>query len=385
MSETYLDNAATTKPLNSVLEEMHPYLTEKWYNPSSLNKRSVEVKKQIEAARKTVADFISANQDEVFFTSGGSESNCWAIRGWIDAHLRNGRTKLVVITSPIEHKSIMAMHDSAASCLAFFVTVRVDKAGNVDADDLEAKMAHYQKEGFKILVSIQAANNEIGTYQKIGKLSHIVHSYDGTFHVDAVQAFGHIPLHVDAMNIDMLSASGHKIGAPKGIGILYKKKSVELEPLIYGTQMDGLRGGTENVAYIIAMAKATEAIEKIAKETNWHLEIEYTRSDAVAKLEKIGCTLVGSRTNRLPNNICVMLPKGVGAEEMMYLLETSDIIVSTGSACNSYSKEPSHVLKAIGLTDEEASRCLRITLPTRIASGTIDKVIYEIERLTRLF
>lgn len=381
--KTYLDGAATTKVHPDVLDAMQPYFTSKFHNPSSLYSNAIKVKQDIEAARKTVADFIRADQEEIYFTSSGSESNCWAIRGWIDKCIADGHKDIVVITSPIEHKSIMSFHVANVPKKVTFATVNVDEYGYVDDFHLEELLRKYSD--CKVLVSIQVANNEIGTIQRIGRLSWLTHKYGAVFHTDAVQAFGHIPISVKSMGIDMLSASGHKIEAPKGIGILYKSKDIEIEPLIYGSQMDGMRGGTENVPYIIGFAKAVELIEKHMKDTNCDLELECCRTTMFRRLKSIGCKLVGPVYMRLSNNLTVMLPEGVGAEEMLYMLDTAEIEVSTGSACNSHSKQPSHVLKAIGLTDEECARCLRITLTDAYNYVIIDKVICEIERNIKLF
>ena len=251
MEKIYLDNASTTKPKTEVVDAMLPYLTDKYYNPSSLYSPSVQVKKDIENARKIVADFIGAKAEEIYFTSSGSESNCWAIKGFCESCIKIDEIPMIVAT-PIEHKSIISCVENYE--FANYKYVKVDKDGMVDADDLERILKQYSKykyTKYKMLVSIQIANNEIGTIQKVGKLSRIAHEYNAVFHVDAVQAFGQIPINVCSMGVDMLSASGHKINCPKGIGILYKKNNVEIEPLVYGSQMDSMRGGTENVPYII--------------------------------------------------------------------------------------------------------------------------------------
>ena len=381
MEKIYLDTAATTRVYDDVLSLMRPYMTHMYYNPSSLYSDATVVKRDIERARETIADFIHADANEIYFTSSGSESNCWAIRGWLDNQLINGSLDNIIITTPIEHKSIMSMDASIVSKFATFATVDVDSYGNVDSDHLETLLK--ENSTSNVLVSIQIANNEIGTIQKVGKLSFIAHKYDAVFHVDAVQAFGHIPINVAAMGIDMMSASGHKIGAPKGIGILYKSKDIEIEPLIYGSQMDGMRGGTENTAYIIGIEEAVR-IRSYYEKQGLSIDLECIRIKFVKMLEEIGCVLIGNKHMRLPNNINVMLPEGVGAEEMLYMLDTAGIQISTGSACNSHSIEPSHVLKAIGLTDEEAARCIRITLPDDISYDILDKVVKEIDKNIKL-
>lgn len=379
----YLDEAATTKPSPEVISAMMPYLFEKWHNPSSLYSWASDVSKDVSKARKTVADFINAEEDEVFFTSGGSESNCWAIQGFV-THRSAIEELPCIITTNIEHHSIMectAMMNMLP-CLVWYVGV--DEYGNVDIEDLEEALKCMTKETkpSNVLVSIGMANNEIGTIQDIKKLSEIIHSYGAIFHTDAVQAFGHIPIDVEDMGIDILSASGHKIGAPKGIGILYKRNGTEINPLIYGSQMDGMRGGTENVPYIIGMAKAVELIERYAK-PDMCQRIAYTRDYFIDKLENIGCKLNGSRENRLPNNINVTLPHGLNGESILYCMDLCDVYISTGSACNSKSIEPSPVLSAIGLGDD-AYNSIRITFPVGITKEEIDEVVSEMDRQIKI-
>lgn len=378
----YLDEAATTKPSPEVISAMMPYLSEKWHNPSSLYSWASDVSKDIAKARKTVADFINA-EDEVFFTSGGSESNCWAIQGFV-THRSAIEELPCIITTNIEHHSIMectAMMNMLP-CLVWYVGV--DEYGNVDIEELEEALKCMTKETkpSNVLVSIGMANNEIGTIQDIKKLSEIIHSYGAIFHTDAVQAFGHIPIDVEDMGIDMLSASGHKIGAPKGVGILYKRNRIEINPLIYGSQMDGMRGGTENVPYIIGMAKAVELIERYAK-PDMCQRIAYIRDYFIDKLENIGCKLNGSREHRLPNNINVTLPHGLNGESMLYCMDLCDVYISTGSACNSKSIEPSPVLSAIGLGDD-AYNSIRITFPVGITKEEIDEVVSEMDRQIKI-
>lgn len=379
----YLDEAATTKPSPEVISAMMPYLSEKWHNPSSLYSWASDVSKDIAKARKTVADFINAEEDEVFFTSGGSESNCWAIQGFV-THRSAIEELPCIITTNIEHHSIMectAMMNMLP-CLVWYVGV--DEYGNVDIEELEEALKCMTKETkpSNVLVSIGMANNEIGTIQDIKKLSEIIHSYGAIFHTDAVQAFGHIPIDVEDMGIDMLSASGHKIGAPKGIGILYKRNGIEINPLIYGSQMDGMRGGTENVPYIIGMAKAVELIERYAK-PDMCQRIAYIRDYFIDKLESIGCKLNGSREHRLPNNINVTLPHGLNGESMLYCMDLCDVYISTGSACNSKSIEPSPVLSAIGLGDN-AYNSIRITFPVGITKEEINEVVSEMDKQIKI-
>jgi len=381
MDGIYLDAAATSMPKSEVVDSMMPYLTKIWHNPSSLYSDAIKVKQDVENARKTIANFIGANTEEIYFTSGGSESNCMAIRGWADKSKLNDYHP-VIITTQIEHKSIMSCVKYIAEDFCDVIKLSVDSDGFVNINILKNFLEYYNNpEHYNVLVSIQFANNEVGVIQHVKEISKIVHSYGAVLHVDAVQAFGQIQIDVNDLNIDMMSVSGHKIGTPKGIGFLYKRNGIDINPLIFGTQEQGLRGGTENVPYIIGMAKAVElAIDSIKNASN----IIITRDYFINRLEKIGCKLIGSKESRLPNNISVMLPEEVGGEECLYMLDMSRIMISVGSACNSHSKEPSHVLKAIGLNDEEASRVIRITFHQDIAIKEIDKTIKEIEKIIGL-
>lgn len=384
MRNIYLDNASTTKPSKEVIDEMTKYLSANWENPSSLYARANDAKQVIKNARKTIGNFINANENEIYFTSCGSESNCWAIQGFVKQVMNDGGFPFVITTS-IEHKSIMecvrSLNSSFNSVASAFINV--DNDGFVDAKQL--KSALEWGIGYTdincILVSIQLANNEIGTIQDIKTISDIVNGYGATLHVDAVQAFGHIPIDVKDMGIDMLSASAHKINAAKGTGILYKSSGVQIQPIIYGSQNNGLRGGTEDVAGIAGMAKAVELADM---SLDSKLEMCLVQDYFINELEHIGCKLNGSKSNRLQNNINVILPEGVGGEELLYMLDLAGIQCSTGSACNSRSKEPSYVLKAIGLSDEECARSVRFTISSDITFYDVDNVINEISKAIKV-
>lgn len=375
----YLDASATTKPKYKVVNAMVPYLSEKWYNPSALYSKASEIKKDVEAARKTIADYINADANEIYFTSGGSEGNCWAIQGFVNRCIAKSKTPFV-ITSVIEHKSIVDCVNNLNNIDTHYICV--DKDGFINIAQLRTTLFNLSKICMKdILVSIQFANNEIGTIQHIKEVAELVHKYNGVFHTDAVQAFGHIPIDVKELGIDMLTASGHKIGTPKGVGILYKKSSIEINPLIYGSQMDGMRGGTENVPYIIGMEKAVKLAQK---DEEYQLRLTVLRNNFIAKLKSIGCKVNGSVDERLPNNINVTFSQNITGEALIYTLDMSGIYISSGSACNSKSIEPSYVLKAIGLSNNDAAKTVRITLPDDINMDDIDKVIYEMEKSIRL-
>ena len=378
----YLDNSATTKPKKEVVDAIMPYLTDMWHNPSSLYAPSVDIKKKIEESREIIANFINADKTEIYFTSGGSDGNSWAIQGFVNECWSQCKTP-IVITSKIEHKSILNCVYNLDADVYF---VGVDINGMIDLNNLEdiLKGLIYQEEDYGILVSIQFANNEIGTVQNIKMISDIVHKYRGIFHTDAVQAFGHIPINVKELGIDMMTASGHKINALKGSGFLYKKDGVKIKPLIYGTQESGLRGGTENVIGIIGLG---EAVRHINFGTNYNRieEMCNKRDYFIRMLEnKFGCILNGCYEYRLPNNINVTFPQNITGEALLYMLDMADIKVSTGSACNSHSINPSHVLKAIGLTDNGAMRTVRFSLSEDITYKDVDYVIREIDKALKI-
>ena len=374
----YLDNASTTKVKPEVIDAMMPYLEEKWHNPSSLYSDATYAKIAVDDAMNAVADLIGAKLDEIYFTSGGSESNCWAIQGFVNSRLAKRRVP-VVITTDIEHKSIIECVKNLSITVTYFL--HVDNKGFIDIEELEGVIKEAIDKGAApkdILISIQFANNEIGTIQDVARIGSLAHLYGCVFHTDAVQAFGHLWINVDTMGIDMLSASAHKIGGPKGTGVLYIRKNVDIHPLIYGSQMDGMRGGTENVAGIVGMAKAVKLLGNYLSDNEWTSDV---RDDFIDMLENIGCRLNGPRgKNRLPNNINVILPYNINGETLLYSLDVDDIQIGTGSACNSRSIEPSHVLKAIGLTDDEASKCIRITIDSDFADYDTDYVVETIEK-----
>ena len=371
----YLDEAATTKPKQEVIEAMMPYLTEQFYNPSALYSGANKVKKDIENAKKTIGDFINADSNDIYFTSGGSEANCWAIQGFINYCNRKG-IEPTIITSVIEHKSILSCVDNMNIDVHY---IGVDHKGFIDMVALENVLEYVtcNNKYSKTLVTIQHANNEIGTIQRVKDIANIVHKYNAVFHTDAVQSFGHVPIDVKELDVDMMSASGHKISAPKGIGFLYKKNEIKIDPLVYGSQMNGLRGGTENVPYIMGMSRAVELVENVTK---YQFRMNFLRSHFIEQLELLGCKINGSLIERLYNNINVTFDQNIIGESLVYLLDMSEIMVSTGSACNSKSIEPSYVLKAIGLSDEDAAKTIRITLPDNITTDKIDKVISELKK-----
>ena len=367
MNEVYLDNASTTKPVDSVIEAIRPYIEEYWYNPSSLYSNGVKVRNDIERVREQIATLIHAKPEEIYFTSGATEANNWVIRGFDDAY---GSKVSGILSTNMEHSSIRnALKNKGLRSVVRYLDN--DTYGDVDVESIDANIVPYMS-----LVSVIAANNEIGTVQDLKQISDKVHSYDCVFHTDATQMLPYIPINVKKMGIDVLSASAQKLGGLKGTGFLYIKNSVKdrINPLIYGEQERGMRGGTENIVGIIALGEAIKNIDyKLFK------NVSAGRDFFINNLESIGCELVGSRDYRLPNHVSVMLPDGCGAEEMLYILETSGIMCSTGSACNSHSVEPSHVLKAIGLDNNQAQRVIRFTMGTNTGKSHVNHVLKEVE------
>lgn len=382
MKEIYLDAASTagySEVDDIIVQTMTDAMKRYWMNPSSLY--ASHVKEEIEKCRVNIAKFINAEPSEIYFTSGASESNNWAIRGWSECHEKN-----FIISTSMEHKSISKCINSIWQVEQNVGSIYCsnDEYGMVDLNDLEDCIS-IGNIGYTspILVSVCMANNEIGTVQHIKMISDLVHKHDVTLHVDATQAFGHIPIDVKELGIDMMSVSGHKLSPVlKGIGFLYKKDGIEIAPLIYGNQEFGLRGGTENTFGIIGLNKAIEYCDV----SNEAVEEMINKADYFINLleSKFGCKLNGHADFRLPNNINVTFPQNITGESLLYMLEMSGIYISAGSACNSSSIEPSHVLMAIGLTNEEAMRTVRFTLPNDIAYEDIDYVISEIDKALKL-
>lgn len=394
-TDHYFDAAATTQVDIEVFNAMQPYFISKYYNPSSLYSTSKEIKKDIDNARHIIANSINAEDNEIYFTSGGSESNCWAIQGFCKAY-----SHTFVLTSKLEHHSIIeCCNDLSSNNPVGYIDVSVD--GTIDLVDLENELKHFSKY-YPILVSIQLANNEIGVIQDIKTVAEIVHKYNAVLHCDATQAYCHIPIDVKELGVDMLTASGHKINAPKGIGFLYIRNGVDISPMIYGSQENGMRGGTENVPYIIGLAKAVELHQKCNNEF-YQKALAEVQSYLIKQLkENFDCHINGSLTNRLHNNVNVTFNLPITGEALIYMLDTTGICISAGSACNSKSNQPSQVLKAIGLTNGQALKTIRITIPNltmkayeslfeiktdreyqliiSIAKSAIDQLINEIKK-----
>jgi len=351
----YADNAATTKLDIDAFEAMKPYLLEDYANPSQPYSFSKKAKSALKKARKTIAECINAEPEEIFFTSGGTESNNWAIKCF--AAFNDIR---YVITSAVEHHAILnACHN--ANCI--HILIPVDKYGKVKPEEL-IKILDRPREAVasceSTLVSVMTANNEIGTIQPIKELSEIAHSRGAIFHTDAVQAIGHIPIDVKAMGIDMLSASAHKFNGPKGIGFLYSKNNLLIPFHNGGSQEYGMRAGTENIPAIVGMAVA---LKKNVIEMEQHTaHLNKLTSLFISALQEVNIDYIlnGHPTDRLPGNVNISI-KGKSGEGLMHLLDFKGICISTGSACDSVNQQVSHVIKAIGVPNEYREGTIRIT------------------------
>ena len=369
----YLDNAATTQVYPEVLEAMTPYFTEHYGNPSSIYSFAGESKRAVDAARSTMAEFLNAKTEEIYFTGGGSESDNWALKATAEAYANKGKH---IITSKIEHHAILHTCEWLEKH-GFEVTyLDVDENGLIDPKALEAAIRPDT-----ILISIMFANNEIGTIEPVAEIGKIAKEHSVLFHTDAVQAFGHVPIDVQAMNIDMLSASGHKINGPKGIGLMYIRKGIKIGSFIHGgAQERHRRAGTHNVPGIVGFAKAVElAGHDIDKRIKYETEL---RDYYISRVEKEipYAKLNGDRVKRLPNNtnFCFRFIEG---ESMLILLDQKGICASSGSACTSGSLDPSHVLLAIGLPHEIAHGSLRATLSEKTTKEDIDFTVDELKKI----
>ena len=363
----YLDNAATTRLSETAFEAMRPYMMDQFANPAGTYSFAAGAAAAVEKAREQLAAVIGAKSSEIFFTSGGTESDNWALKGVMQANAAKGRH---LITSAIEHHAILHSAE-ALKKQGYDVTILpVDGDGTVDLDALEKAIRPDT-----VLISVMAANNEIGTLEPLERIGEIAHAHGVLFHTDAVQAFCHVPLDVERMHIDLLSASGHKFHGPKGVGLLYVRKGVKIAPFMDGgAQEKKRRAGTTNVPGIVGMATAaTEAaaqMDEIAKK-----EIA-VRDHLIERIEKEipHAKLNGHRTQRLPGNVnfCFRFIEG---ESMLMLLDDSGVCASSGSACTSGSLDPSHVLLAIGLPHEIAHGSLRLTLSEETTLADADYVV----------
>ncbi|MCI6019487.1 MAG: cysteine desulfurase NifS [Clostridiales bacterium] len=374
MSRTiYMDHAATTAARPEVVEAMLPYFTESFGNPSSIYDLGAKNKEAITHARDTIAKSLGTDAANIYFTAGGSESDNWALIAAAEAYESKGKH---IITSKIEHHAILHTCEYLEK-RGFEVTyIGVDENGIIDLEALKAAIRPDT-----ILISVMFANNEIGTIQPIAKIGAIAKEHGILFHTDAVQAYGQLSINVDEMNIDMLSASGHKLNGPKGIGFLYIRKGVKIRSFIHGgAQERKRRAGTENVPGIVGLGKAVEIAmatmeERKAFETKLrdymikriHEEIPYAR-------------LNGDKTRRLPNNVNFSF-QFIEGESLLIMLDMAGICASSGSACTSGSLDPSHVLLAIGLPHEIAHGSLRLTIGYETTKEDVDYTVDEIKKI----
>ena len=349
----YADNAATTPLLPQALEAMLPFLKDDFANPSGLYSFSRSAKKALQDARNTIAECIGAKASEIYFTSGGTESDNWALKS---IALNRLEQPPHIVTTKIEHHAVLNSCKSLERLGCEVDYIAPDPLGRILPQTLAQALTTHTT-----LVSVMMANNEIGTIQDIPTLAGKAHSFGSVFHTDAVQAVGHIPVDVVALDIDMLSASAHKFNGPKGVGFLYIREGVDLDPFLSGGQQEqGLRAGTENVASIVGMAPALRHnVDQMEKTTTKLRQIEQTFIDALrAAIPNI--TINGDTSNHLPGLVSVSIP-GVSGEGLLHILDLKGCAVSTGAACNSQSTEISHVLSAIGSPESLAKGTLRIS------------------------
>lgn len=380
----YLDNAATTKTRPEVVEVMLPYFTEFYGNPSSVYTFSAKSKEAVTKAREIIADSLGVKSNEIYFTAGGSEADNWALVAAAEAYEAKGKH---IITSKIEHHAILHTCEYLEKRGYEVTYLDVDENGVVKLDELKKAIRPDT-----ILISIMFANNEIGTIEPIKEIGAIAKEHGILFHTDAVQAYGHVPISADEYNIDMLSASGHKINGPKGIGFLYIRKGVKIRSFIHGgAQERRRRAGTENVPGIVGFGKAVQlAMDEMEERTKKEVEMREYLMEKV--LREVPFTRInGSRTSRLPNNINFAF-QFIEGESLLIKLDMAGICGSSGSACTSGSLDPSHVLLAIGLPHEIAHGSLRLTLSEEntmeemdITADKIKEIVAYLRELSPLY
>ena len=371
----YFDNAATTPVREEVLQEILPYFREYYGNASSIYSIAKESKKALEAARAKVAAAIGATPDEIYFTAGGSESDNMALRGVVNA---SKKEKKHIITTKIEHHAILHTAEFLETKGVDVTYLNVDEFGKISLEELENAIRPET-----VLISVMFANNEIGTIQPIAEIGEIAKKHGVLFHTDAVQALGHVPIDVEKLQVDLLSMSGHKLGAPKGIGAIYIRKGTRISPLIFGgAQEKKLRAGTENIAGIVGLGKAAELAVAEMEETTKKLTA--LRDKLIhGILESIpDSRLNGHPTDRLPGN-CNISFSYIEGESLLLLLDALGIAASSGSACTSGSLDPSHVLMAIGLPHEIAHGSLRLTIDRENTEEQVDFILEKLPGLVQ--
>lgn len=367
MNKIYLDHAATTPTRSEVVDVMLPYFTQQFGNPSSIYEVARINRKALDEARTTVAQALGATSEEIFFTSGGTESDNWAIKGIAEAYEKKGKH---IITSNIEHHAVLHTCQYLEKKGYEVTYLPVDEYGQISIEDLKNAI---RKD--TILISIMYANNEIGTIQPIEAIGQVAKEHNIIFHTDAVQAVGHIPIDVKKMNIDLLSLSGHKLFGPKGIGVLYIRKGIKIRSLLHGgAQERNRRAGTENVPAIVGLAKALElSIEEMETSNKKIIQLrDYLIQGVQEKIPYV--RLNGHPTERLPGNINFSF-QFIEGESLLIALDMHGIFASSGSACTSGSLDPSHVLLAIGLPHEIAHGSLRLTLGSENTKEEMDEVL----------
>ena len=364
----YLDNAATTKICDEALEAMEPYLNNMYGNPSGLYHLSKQSKEIVEKGRRIISEALNAKPENIFFTSGGTESDNWVLE---EASKKGNH----IITTKIEHHAILNKCEKLKEKGMKITYLENDREGIINPNDIKRFIRKDTS-----LISVMFANNEIGTIEQIKNIGQVAKENNVTFHTDAVQAFGHIPIDVDEMNIDMLSASSHKFHGPKGVGFLYVRNPENTESFIYGgSQESGKRAGTENVAGIVGMSVA---VKNAMKELKRRMEKEIILRDYLIHrvLSEIPYVrLNGHPTKRLPGNANFTIA-GVDGTSLVVLMDNDGVCMSSGSACNTDSRKPSHVITAIGIPEKYAYGTIRITL---CADNTKEEIDYTIEKLKR--
>lgn len=369
----YLDNAATTKTAPEVVEAMLPYFTEYYGNASSIYELAGESKKAMNEGRAKIADVLGANANEIYFTGSGSEADNWALKATYEAYKNKGNH---IITTKIEHHAILHTCEWLEKQGARITYLDVDENGIIRLEDLEKALTPET-----ILISVMAANNEIGSIQPIKEIGAIAKEHGILFHTDAVQAFGQLPINVDECHIDMLSSSAHKINGPKGIGFLYIRKGVKIRSLIHGgAQERKRRAGTENIPGIVGYGVAAERAARTMEERT--AKEREVRDYLINKIETEipYCRLNGHRTLRLPNNVNFSF-QFIEGESLLIMLDMEGICASSGSACTSGSLDPSHVLLAIGLPHEIAHGSLRLTISEETTKEDVDFVVEKIKEI----
>ena len=370
----YMDNAATTRITDSVFEAMLPYLKENYGNPSAIYSLGQKSRAAIENSRIKIAEILGVKASEIYFTSSGSESDNWALKGSLLPNQENH-----IISSKIEHPAILNSLKKIEKWGGETSLVSVDNEGFVDLDEIESSIKDSTR-----LISIMFANNEIGTIEPLAEIAKIAKAKNILFHTDAVQAMGNIKFKIEDIGVDMLSLSGHKLGAPKGVGLLYVKEGIELDSFLDGGEQErGQRASTENLASIVGLARALEdAYNNIEERTSITREL---RDYTIEKLLNIdGVILNGPKEKRLPGNINITL-KNTKPQTMVQYLDMFDICVSSGSACAAGSINPSHVLRAIGRSEEDSLSMLRLSLNHENTKEECDYVVEKINQGMKKF